>query len=114
MDSSIAVGVIQAVVAPLPRPQSVTVSVLSTSRIDLTWSAVERAGRYIIERRVKGETGWTLVGVTINSIWHDTGLAAATRYEYRILVTGCGVASESAVVMAATHSFPFSSSPTIS
>ena len=47
-------------------PQNVVATAASSSEVDLRWSSVDNAVKYIIERRVSGEQNWRYV-VTTNS-----------------------------------------------
>jgi fibronectin type 3 domain-containing protein len=77
-------------------PTSLAASPYSGTQLDLTWqdnSTYE--SNYKIERRPDGSANWTTIAtLSSNSVsYSDTGLAATTKYYYRVLATYNGVDS---------------------
>ena len=73
----------------LATPVGLTGTVISSTEIDLTWSAERDATSYKLERSSNGGTSWTTITpaspFTSTSIsYNDTGLTAGTSYTYRI------------------------------
>jgi hypothetical protein len=75
-------------------PPSLYASTISSSEIDPTWTAVAGARAYRLQGRPAGTAGWYPDNpdgsqVTTTALtYRDTGLAAGTRYEYRVRATG--------------------------
>lgn len=74
-------------------PPSLFASTISAGEIDPTWTAVEGAAGYQFQRRPAGTTDWypdNPAGIQVSTsalTYRDTGLAAGTRYEYRVRAT---------------------------
>ena len=76
--------------APAPTaPGNLTASTISSSQINLGWSASTESGgtigSYLIERcSGAGCSGFVQVGSTASTTYSDTGLASGTSYSYRV------------------------------
>lgn len=74
-------------------PPSLYASTISSSEIDPTWTAVTGAKAYQLQGRLAGMADWypeDPTGIQISTTaltYQDTGLAAGTRYEYRVRAT---------------------------
>lgn len=87
-------------------PPTVTAVALWADEILLTWVDVANEAGYQIERSSDGTSGWIQIATTGQSVtdYHDAGLAAGTRYFYRVVaVNAVGASSPSNVVSAETH-----------
>jgi lysophospholipase L1-like esterase/fibronectin type 3 domain-containing protein len=84
-------------------PASLTATAVSTSQVDLSWSAVADATGYRAERSTNG-AAWTPVATTTAGVTShsDTGLAPATTYHYRVVATSAGGDSPPSPVATAT------------
>jgi fibronectin type 3 domain-containing protein len=92
---------------PPAAPTGVTLTVVSASRLDVSWTASAGATGYRVERSADGSSGWTAVGTTSVTSFSDTGLTAATTYYYRVVASNTGGDSgPSAVVSGATLPLP--------
>jgi PKD repeat protein len=72
-------------------PTQLTATALSSSSIRLTWTDTStREAGYEIERSLSGSGGWSLIAVTaVNATsYQNNGLAASTRYYYRMRSVG--------------------------
>ncbi|MDR2911175.1 MAG: fibronectin type III domain-containing protein [Bacteroidales bacterium] len=66
-------------------PTGLRATTVSSTQINLSWTAVTGATGYRIERSLNGGSGWAeIYSGTSNSYNNDTGLAAGTRYYYRV------------------------------
>ena len=86
-------------------PATLTANVVSSSRIDLTWSNVSGESGYVIERSLDGTT-WVQVGTTSADVttFSNTGLNASTTYHFRVTAVnaaGPSLASPSATAQTA-------------
>lgn len=62
-----------------------SVAVLSSSSLRLTWDAITGVDGYKVERSPDGSTGWAEVqDVTSGETWDDTSRNDGTRYYYRV------------------------------
>ncbi|MDB5322333.1 MAG: repeat-containing protein [Phycisphaerales bacterium] len=84
-------------------PGSLSASSISASRIDLSWADVEGESGYVIERSINGTT-WSQIATpgADSSSYSDTGLAAGTKYYYRIRANSAVGASANAVAVNST------------
>ncbi len=72
----------------LAAPTNLGASAVSTSQINLSWTAASGASGYAIERSANGSTGWAQTGTTTTATtFNDTGLTAGTTYSYRVRAT---------------------------
>lgn len=104
------VGTATTLAPPLPpaAPTTLTVSVVSSSSLKLGWkdNATTETG-FQIERSINGTT-FTPIATTTASVitFSDTGLAASTKYYYRVRAYNDGGASVYTSVVSATTSAP--------
>src|SRR5881409_3910733 len=96
-------------VAPSP-PTGLTATAVSSSQINLSWTAPNNGGSaitgYKIERSTDGGTTWTTIvsnsGSTATT-YSDTGLAHTTTYTYRVsAINSVGTGSPSSAISATT------------
>jgi PKD repeat protein len=92
--------------AALTPPASVTAVALSTSQIDISWTASPtKVQGHIVERSLEPGTGFVTIATTTNKvrIYRDSGLMAGTTYYYRVRGAGRkGAASAPSQVVSAT------------
>ena len=91
------------------RPTISTVTAVSNSSANLAWSDVAGESGFRIDRSNDGGVTWVLAGTVAAGVtsFTDTGLAEATRYNYRLTATNVvGDSSSSAIVSVLT--FPAS------
>lgn len=70
---------------PLPTPQNLTVGVVTSTTVALTWDAVTDATGYLVEKAVSPYTTWTtLSGTVTGASIAGTGLTTATSYKFRV------------------------------
>ncbi|WP_375562240.1 M43 family zinc metalloprotease [Bernardetia sp. OM2101] len=74
-------------------PTGFTATGVSTSQINLSWTAVNGATGYILYR---GSTVVTTINSGATTTFQHTGLNADTRYSYRLVATNGGVQSQAA------------------
>lgn len=95
----------------LQPPTGLTATAVSSSQINLSWSAPTNNGGstisgYVIERSVDGGTSWSTVQSNTGSIsttYSDTGLAHSTTYTYRVsAINSMGTSSPSNTASART------------
>lgn len=81
------------------KPSSFTATPVSSTQINLSWSAVTGAVSYKLERSLSGLngiTGWTQIGGVIPSgttTFADSSLSSNTQYFYRVRAVGNGSTS---------------------
>jgi fibronectin type 3 domain-containing protein len=76
-------------------PANLTATVVSSSQIDLSWSASTGASNYVIERQISGGSFLQIATVTVTT-HADTGLTSGTQYSYQVKAcnaTGCSTFS---------------------
>lgn len=98
-----------------PSPPTVTAEAVSAREIHLSWLNVANEAGYQIERSDDGATGWIEIATTGQGVteYSDAGLAAGTRYYYRVVaVNAAGGSSPSDVASAETHTDQASPSAT--
>ncbi len=80
-----------------PAPTNLAAAVVSSSEIDLSWTASAGATGYTVQSSLNGTT-WTTVGTTATGVtsFKDTGLSSGTTYEFRVQATGATTGSASA------------------
>ncbi|MGA1369852.1 MAG: fibronectin type III domain-containing protein, partial [Blastocatellia bacterium] len=92
---------------PPTAPTNLTATAVSTSRIDLSWTATSATHTGFLLQRRSGAGDWTTVatpGATVTT-YQDTGLTAGTTYLYRIQATSLvGPSAFSAEATATTQS----------
>jgi hypothetical protein len=85
-------------------PLNLTAMVVSSSQINLSWSAAAGATGYQLQRSLSSSAGWstiaTLSGGTTS--YQNTGLSAGTTYYFRIIATGGNLSSAASNVASAT------------
>jgi regulation of enolase protein 1 (concanavalin A-like superfamily) len=87
-------------------PSSLVASAISSSRIDLTWSASATATGYKIERSIDG-VNFTQIGTGTAANYSDLTAAASTSYTYRVRATNSvGDSDYSAIASATTPAAP--------
>ncbi len=71
-------------------PSYLTATTVGSSEIDLAWPASDGATGYSLERSLDGVNSWAAVAAlgADASSYTDTGVAAETHYDYRILAIG--------------------------
>jgi len=83
---------------------------LGMNQVKLTWTpSIGNAGvaKYEVQRKEPGSTGFVHVGTTTGANYTDTGLAAGSRYSYRVLVRDAtGRLEEYSGVVSATTGSP--------
>lgn len=100
-------------------PSSLAATVVGATQINLTWGASTDAvgvTGYRVERsQGTGSTSYTQVGTPAGASFNDTGLTAATVYNYRVRATdGAGnLSGYTTVVTATTNAAPDTTAPTI-
>jgi fibronectin type 3 domain-containing protein len=96
---------------PPPTPSGVTASAVSTSQINLSWTAVEDPESGVTGYNVYRDGGF--VAATANTTFADTGLEPGTTYAYRVsAVNGAGLESDlSAAADATTEDVPDTTPP---
>lgn len=75
---------------PTPAPQNLTVGTVAATSVELSWSAVSGATKYIVEQSVSPYDTWTAVssaagGEPTTTDTTVTGLTASTGYKFRVL-----------------------------
>ncbi len=71
-------------------PTNLVASAVSTSQINLTWTAANGATGYLIQQSLTSTGGWTQVGSTASgstTSFQETGLSAGTTYYFRVVAT---------------------------
>ena len=97
--------------APLP-PTGLTASAVSSSQINLSWTAGNNGGStitgYKIERSTDGGSTWSTISANTGSTtttYSNTGLASSTSYTYRVSeINTIGTSSPSSTATATTSS----------
>jgi subtilase family serine protease len=81
---------------------NLTATAVSSSQINLAWSASAGATGYEIERSLSPSSGFTEVGTATATTYSDTGLTAGTTYYYLVIATGGGNSSAASNTASAT------------
>jgi glucose/arabinose dehydrogenase/fibronectin type 3 domain-containing protein len=98
-------------------PTALAATVVSTTRIDLGWTASTDAvgvTGYRVERcQGAGCTSWAQVGTPTANSYSDTGLTPGTTYRYRVRATDAAgnLSSYSSIVSATTQAAPDTTPP---
>ena len=110
-------------------PTDLTATAVSSSQINLSWSAsTDNVGvtGYLVERQDPGSTSFAQVGTTADTTYNDTGLVAGTNYSYQVRATDAsgnlsqysGVASATTLALSpslvAAYSFDEGTGTTVS
>ena len=84
-------------------PTGVTPTVVSSSQINLNWTASTGATSYTVYRSTSSTGPFTSVGTPTTTTFSDTGLTASTTYYYEVAaVNSAGASANSAAVNATT------------
>ncbi len=67
----------------LSAPANLTATVVSSSQIDLSWSASTGAANYIIERQI-GTGSFVQIATVTATLYSDLGLNTSTQYSYQV------------------------------
>jgi uncharacterized repeat protein (TIGR01451 family) len=103
-DTSSDVTPIKAIFLPVT-PTGVTASAVSTSRIDIVWTAVPGAASYETYRRAAG-SGFLLLGTSVTNSYSDTTVSSGSSYLYSVrALNGAGNSNTSAPDLATTVFF---------
>jgi hypothetical protein len=86
--------------SPPPVPTGLTATAVSSSQINLSWSASTGATSYNVLR------GGSTVGTPSGTTFNDTGLTASTSYTYRVQAVSAGGTSASSSPSSATTLAP--------
>jgi uncharacterized repeat protein (TIGR01451 family) len=96
----------------LAAPASMTATAVSTSEVDLSWTAVQNAVAYDVFR-ASGGSGYSLIGSSTTITYPDLQVSAGTSYVYQVrAIDGSGSAGPPSNVDLATTIF-FSDDPLI-
>jgi hypothetical protein len=85
-----------------PSITGVSAIAVSPTQINVSWSAVDGATSYRVERSPDGVGSWTTAGTTAGTDYADQGLTPATTYWYRVIAIGTSESDPSVVVFATT------------
>jgi len=94
---------------PPAAPAVVVAEALNASQVRLSWSPVDGAGGYFVDRRRSGEADWTAAGEFPGAQYANTfsGLAAGSGHEFRVRAFHSGgLSGPSAVASALTADLP--------
>ncbi len=85
-------------------PTNLSASAVSSSQINLSWTAGAGDGGYLLQRSLNGGSTWTQIASLSSGTtsYQDTGLSSATTYTYRVIATGGGLDSSPSNVVSAT------------
>jgi fibronectin type 3 domain-containing protein len=90
----------------LPAPTGLRATAVSSSEIDLTWTAVPGATSYSILRSKTASAGYALVGTSTTASFKDIKVTAATTYYYEVKAVNSSGASAPAKASATTTPRP--------
>jgi titin len=79
-------------------PSGVTITAISSNRLDVSWQAVSGTTSYQVERSADGADGWAAVGTVQGTSFSDTGLSAGVRQYYRVSAINAGGTSDASAV----------------
>jgi len=86
-----------------PAPPTALTATADDFRVDLAWTTEAEAVRYRVYRSLERTTAYTLVGLTTDGSYMDTGLTADVEYFYYLLSEDeCGQLSGQSEVVSAT------------
>ena len=85
-------------------PLNLSATAVSTSQINLAWTASAGATGYTAQISLNGGSTWTQLATVAGGTtsYQDTGLSAGTTYEYRVFATGGNLTSAASNVATAT------------
>lgn len=82
-----------------------SVSVVSSSQLNLSWNAVSGATTYKVERSTSSGSGYSQITSTASTAFNNTGLSASTTFYYRVRASNsAGDGSYSSVANGTTQS----------
>lgn len=79
---------------PIPVAPVVSVSTVNATSLKVTWTSVDNAQSYRIDRRMAGADAYETIKTTTGTSYTDTGLLPATKYYYRVYAVNGSVKSE--------------------
>lgn len=89
---------------PVPVPRNLTVGTIAAATVGLSWTAVEGADGYKVQKSSDGGSTWSAgtnpVGAATTA--SQTGLSASTAYKFRVAATVGGIDSEYSPAVSAT------------
>jgi titin len=88
--------------SPPGAPTNLAASAASSTRIDLTWTAVPNATGYSVERSNDGATAWSQIATTASPGYNDTTVIENSTRFYRVVATNSGGKSPPSNVSSAT------------
>ena len=87
-----------------PAPSGLSATAVSSSQINLAWTASSGAASYKLQRSANGTSGWTQIAAPATTAYSDTGLGPSTAYFYRVIATNSvGDSAPSTVATATTQ-----------
>jgi len=89
---------------PPATPTGLVATAVSSSRIDLTWSASSGATSYTVSRASTSGGPYSAVGTVTTTSFSNTGLAASTTYHYVVSASNGSCASGNSAPASATTS----------
>jgi hypothetical protein len=107
-DTASSITVTQSGISVAPAaPMNLAASAVSSTQINLTWTASNGATGYLIQQSATLSSGWTQVGITsggTTTTFQQTGLSQGTTYYFRVIATVGSMDSASSNVASATTS----------
>jgi hypothetical protein len=90
-----------ATASPLAAPGGLTLTIVSGTRSDLSWSNVAGESAYYVQRSSDGRGGWLDVGYATPDVttFSDVSVPTDDPYYYRVLALGPGGFSQSSAVV---------------
>jgi len=98
---------------PPAAPTGLSASAVSSSQINLSWSAVSGASSYNVYRSTSSGGTYTSVGSSATTSFSNTGLAGSTTYYYKVTAVGGCESGYSAVASATTSAPPSCTNTTL-
>lgn len=89
-------------VAPPAAPTGLTATAVSSSQINLAWTAVTGATGYTVYRSASSSGPFSSIGTTTTNSFSNTGLSASTTYHYRVTASNAGGESAQSTTASAT------------
>ncbi len=101
LGSSVASAVAQT--STLPVTPTLTATPISSTQINLSWTASTGASSYQLETSADGGANWSTLATQAGTTYNNTGLSLDTVYKYRITATsGSGASAVSPVITTTT------------